>query len=127
MLKYIIFFFSAMVFLWGCKSGKTPDGVINKSRMINLLTEVHMIDGRIYTLRQEPDSLYKYGRGFYVALFKKYHTDSVQFKKSMNYYALRPLELQKMYDQILLNLKKKTDSLNKVQLKQNAIPAKQRR
>ena len=124
MLKYIIFFFSVVAFLSGCKGDKTPDGVISEARMINLLTEVHMIDGRIYTLRQEPDSLYKYGRGFYMALFTKYHTDSVQFKKSMNYYALQPLKLQKMYDQILLNLTKKTDSLNKVQLKQNAIPAK---
>ena len=124
MLKYIIFFFSAMVFLSGCKGGKTPDGVIAEPQMINLLTEVHMIDGRIYTLRQEPDSLYKNGKGFYMALFKKYHTDSVQFKKSMNYYARQPQEMQKMYDKILVNLQKKTDSLNKVQLKQNAIPAK---
>ncbi|MDB5157853.1 MAG: hypothetical protein JWR50_2560, partial [Mucilaginibacter sp.] len=34
----------------------------------------------------------------------------------------QPLELQKIYDQISLNLKKKTDSLNKLQIKQNALP-----
>jgi hypothetical protein len=121
MLKYITLFFSVSLFLSGCEADKTPNGVINQGRMTSLLTEVHMVDGRLYLVKQEPDSLYKYGTGRYVALFKKYHTDSVQFKKSMNYYATQPLALQKMYDQIALNLKKKTDSLNKLQIKQNAL------
>jgi hypothetical protein len=121
MLKYITLFFSVSFFLSACMSDKTPNDIINHDRMTNLLTEVHLIDGRLYLVKQEPDSLYKYGTGRYVALFKKYHTDSVQFKKSMNYYTSQPLELQKMYDQIGLNLKKKTDSLNKLQIKQNAL------
>jgi len=121
MLKHIIFFFSVMVFLSACKSDKTPPGVIREPRMIHLLTEVHMIDGSLYTTGQEPDSLYKYGLGKYLALFKRYHTDSVQFKRSMSYYAMQPTELLKMYDQITLILKKKTDSLNKIQYKQHAV------
>ncbi|MDB5132233.1 MAG: hypothetical protein JWR02_1982 [Mucilaginibacter sp.] len=122
MLKYITLFFSVSFFLSACKSDKTPDGIINQGRMASLLTEVHLVDGRLYLVKQESDSLYKYGTGRYVALFKKYHTDSVQFRKSMNYYATQPLALQKMYDQVALNLKKKTDSLNKLQFKQNALP-----
>jgi len=121
MLKYIIFFFSAMVFVSACKQNKAADGVIAEPRMINLLTELHIIDGSLTNVRQEPDSLYKYGLGKYLVLFKKYHTDSAQFKKSMNYYAMRPTELLKMYDRITLILKQKTDSLNKIQYKQHAL------
>ncbi|HWZ14314.1 MAG TPA: DUF4296 domain-containing protein [Mucilaginibacter sp.] len=121
MLKYITLFFSVSVFLSACSANKAPANVISPNRMASLLTEVHLIDGRLYLVKQEPDSLYKYGTGRYVALFKKYHTDSVQFRKSMDYYAAQPLELQKMYDQIGLNLKQKTDSLNKLQIKQNAL------
>jgi len=121
MLKYIALFFSAMVFFAACKQDKTRAGIIPESRMITLLTEVHIIDGSLYTLPQAPDSLYKYGMGKYLALFKKYHTDSTQFKKSMSYYAMQPAELLKMYDQITLILKNKTDSLNKIQYKQHAV------
>lgn len=122
MLKYITFFFSVSVFLFACKANKTVDGIISHDRMVRLLAEVHIFDGGLYTIKQEPDSLYKYGTGKYVALFKKYHTDSVQFKKSLSYYATQPLELQKIYDQIMFVLKQKTDSVNKIQIKQNAIP-----
>lgn len=121
MLKYIVLFFSVLIFLSACKPDKTPAGVISEPRMIRLLTEVHIIDGSLYTTVQEPDSLYKYGLGKYLALFKKYHTDSTQFKKSMSYYAMQPSELLKMYDQIALILKNKTDSLNKIQYKQHAL------
>src|SRR6185312_9603169 len=121
MLKYIVLFFSVMIILSACKHDKTLAGIISEPRMIHLLTEVHIIDGSLTNVRQEPDSLYKYGLGKYLALFKKYHTDSAQFKKSMNYYAMRPTELLKMYDRITPNLKQKTDSLNKIQYKQQAL------
>ncbi|HEY5326215.1 MAG TPA: DUF4296 domain-containing protein, partial [Mucilaginibacter sp.] len=78
-----------------------------------------------YSLPQSPDSLYKYGLNRYLSVFKKYHTDSAQFKKSLKYYTTQPDELEAMYDQVLANLKQKTDSLNKLQQKQyNAIPKK---
>jgi hypothetical protein len=63
--------------------------------------------------------------GTYLALFKKYNTDSVQFKKSFKYYSTQPAEMEAIYNQILKNLQRKTDSLNKIQLKQlNALPKK---
>ncbi|ASU34042.1 hypothetical protein MuYL_2152 [Mucilaginibacter xinganensis] len=89
--------------------------------MTRLLTEVHLIDGRMYGLFQSQDSLNKYGTSRYDALFKRYHTDSAQFTKSFKYYARQPVELQKMYDQILINLKQKNDSLVKVQHKADSL------
>ena len=121
MLKYIILFFSVMIFLSACKQDKTPAGILSKPRMISLLTQVHIVDGSLYTSQQEPDTLYKYGLGKYLALFKRYHTDSAEFKRSMSYYATQPAELLKMYDQITLTLRQKTDSLNKIQYKQHAV------
>ncbi len=125
MRKYISLFFSVTFLLSACKGGKTPEDVINHNRMTSLLTEVHIIDGILYTAPQNPDSLYKYGADKYVALFKQYHTDSVQFKKSLKYYATQPVELAAIYDQVRINLKQKLDSVNKLQQKQNnAIPKK---
>jgi hypothetical protein len=126
MRKYITLFFSVTFLLSACKGGKTPGEIINHDRMISLLTELHIVDGSVLSVPQFPDSLYKYGTGRYLVLFEKYHTDSVQFKKSLKYYTTKPVELQSIYDQVLVNLKQKTDSLNKLQQKQqyNAIPKK---
>ena len=125
MRKYITLFFSASLFLLSCKGNKAPDGIINHKRMVDLLMEVHIMDGRMYSVRQEPDSLYKYGLGKYYEVFKRFHTDTLQFRKSVQYYTTQPDEMQAMYDEILLKLKAKSDSINKAQLKQNnAIPKK---
>lgn len=123
MRKYITLFFSVTFFLCACKGEKTPPDIIDRKVMVNLLTEVHTIDGRMYSVKQEPDSLYKYGYGKYSALFKRYRIDTGQFRKSMVYYAQQPDELQVIYQEVLDNMKKKIDSLNKLQFKnKNAIP-----
>ena len=125
MHKYIILFFSVSFLLYSCTGNKTNGGIIKHDQMVSLLTEVHLIDGGIYTIPQNPDSLYKYGTGRYLSLFKKHHTDTAQFSKSLKYYTTQPLELQAMYEQVIKNLAKKADSLNKIQQKQyNALPKK---
>ena len=125
MRKYITLFFSVTFLLAACKGVKAPGEIINHNRMICLLTEVHIIDAGLVSVTPSPDSLYKYGAERFLTLFKKYHTDSVQFKKSLKYYTTQPVELQAIYDQVLVNLKQKTDSLNKLQQKQyDAIPKK---
>lgn len=123
MHKYIALFFLVTGFLSACKGGKSTREVISRDQMVNLLTEVHIVDGGIISIAQNPDSLYKYGTDRYLALFKKFHTDSAQFKASLKYYTTQPVELQAMYDKVLANLKQKTDSLNKLQQK-NALPPK---
>jgi Domain of unknown function (DUF4296) len=118
MHKYIKLFFFVLIFLAACRGNKTPTGILDKERMTNLLTEIHLVDASMYSLYQVPDTLYKYGTGKYLAVFKKYHTDSVQFKKSFKYYSLKPDALSDIYEQITNNLKHKSDSLNKINLEQ---------
>ena len=119
MRKYITLFFSVLLFLSACSNG-TPDGIIDKDRMIALLTDVHIVDSTLITIPQTPDTLYKYGKGRYLAVFAKYHTDSTQFKKSFAYYAgTKPVEFTDMYDQVLKNLQAKTDSVTKLMMKRN--------
>ncbi|TWI98067.1 uncharacterized protein DUF4296 [Mucilaginibacter frigoritolerans] len=132
MRKYITLFFSVTFFLYACKGDKTPAGIIKHDQMVSLLTDVHIIDGSLYSVQQTPDTLYKYGSGKYRALFKRYGIDTAQFRRSMKYYASQPTEMGAMYDQILANLKVKIDSLNKIQSKniqqkQNALSPNQHR
>jgi hypothetical protein len=119
MRKYITLFFLVTVILSSCND-KSDNSVIKHDEMVNVLTDMLIVDGSMYnTPSQNPDTLYKYGTGRYLALFKRHHIDSVQFRTSLKYYANKPVELQAMYDKILDNLKARTDSINKAILKQN--------
>jgi hypothetical protein len=71
------------------------------------------VDGAIYTVPQVPDSLYKYGRAKYIAVFKKHHTTDDQFQKSLKYYTTQPDRLQEMYNKIDAIIKAKIDSMNR--------------
>jgi hypothetical protein len=114
MHKYNKLFFSVLIFLAACKEAKTPNGIIQQARMTDLLTEIHIVDGSMYNVMQLPDTLYKYGSNKYLAMFKKYHTDSIQFKKSFKYYSSNPELMQSIYEQITKNIKTKSDSVTKL-------------
>ena len=124
MHKYYSLFFSVLLFLAACRGGSTPKGIIEQPQMTALLTEIHIIDGSMYSVMQAPDSLYKYGTGKYLAVFKKFHTDSTQFKNSFKYYAVNPEKLQIIYEQVTINIKQKSDSLNKLNQKKIAEDGK---
>ena len=116
MHKYNKLFFSVLILLAACSGNKTPDGIIAQDEMTNLLTDIHIVDGSMYNMMQGPDTLYKYSTDKYRYVFSKYHTDSVQFKKSFQYYSSHPEKLQVMYEQITINIKQKSDSVNKLNL-----------
>jgi hypothetical protein len=111
--KYL-FFLGLLVFTACTSEEKVPNDVISEERMPALLADIHIVDGDLYNVSQTPDSLYKYSMGHYLAVFKKYHTDSVQFKKSYTWYTRNPVKLDKIYDEVLKILQAKTDSIAKI-------------
>jgi hypothetical protein len=124
MHKYIILFFLVSLFLASCGSNDTPEGILKKPQMLSLLTDIHILDGELYNVPQQSDSLYKYGTNKYKALFKRHHTTDAQFRKSLDFYSKQPEVIQEMYDSLAGIVQKKIDSLNKkspTKLK-NAVP-----
>ena len=118
MPKYITAFFFTLAIFTSCGEGGAK-GIIKQPQMTGLLIDIHIADGSTYNLPQTPDSLYKYATARYLSVFKKHHTDSTQFINSLKYYARQPEELNDIYTKVLDNLKKKTDSLSTLQMKQN--------
>ncbi len=126
MHRYKILFFSLLMILYACGGKSIPGDVIQPDKMVKLLTEVHTADGAMYNVMQLPDSLYKYGTDRYLKIFKQFNTDSVQFRKSMQYYCTNPELLVDVYDQVGTVLKQKSDSLNKINQKEMAADQKRR-
>ena len=127
MRKHITLFFSALLLFAACKNEKTPPGIIKQDKMTNLLIAVHIVDGSVYNIDPQPDSLYKLATGKYKATFKKFGTDTGTFNKSIKYYSQHPDLMEAMYANIIKKLSFKQDSLNKAiqkQNKKNALPPK---
>jgi hypothetical protein len=124
MRKYISLFFLVSAFFTSCNLSSSPDGIIKPNRMVGLLIDIHTADGSLMNIIQEPDTLYKYGMGRYLAAFKKFGVDSAQFRASYKYYALHPDALSTIYDSVASKMKFKYDSLNKLVIKQNMANAK---
>ena len=136
MRKHNILFFLALLFLGACIGSNAPDGIIKQNEMVNLMVDVHIVDGSVYNIESaHPDSLYKYGINRYLNVFKSHHTDSLQFKKSLEYYSLHTDRFEEMYAEITTILQAKSDSINKIDSlnrikktpirpKRNAVPKK---
>jgi len=124
MRKYITLFFLGSLFLLSCSGNKPAKGILSPVDMVSLLTDVHTVDGRMYIVMQNPDSLYLKGMGHYLYVFKQHHTDSTQFKNSLKYYSGNPNDLSVIYDSVASKIKHKIDSLNNAQYNKHALPRK---
>ncbi len=116
MRKHIILFFSALLLLASCKGSLIGDDVIAKDKMVQMLTDIHIIDGSL-TVYAANDSLYKYGTNRYALLFKKYGVDTAYFNKSLRHYIAKSDEIVAIYDSVNVVLKRKSDSIGRVQAK----------
>lgn len=102
-----------IIFLFSCKSDRLPEGIIGRKEMADLLVDVHLADGAVY-MTAMPDSINKYGMGLYKAVFNKHKVDSVTFRKSFQYYAQHPVDMDKIYANVMKVLQHKQDSVTKV-------------
>lgn len=97
----LLLLFYTIIFFASC-GDSTPKGIIAKKEMTSLLTDFHLADG--YASMLYGDEKKKDIAAVYKAVYKKYKTDSVQVRKSLEYYTARPQELQLMYLEIDSNL-----------------------
>ncbi|MEO6523493.1 MAG: DUF4296 domain-containing protein [Mucilaginibacter sp.] len=110
---YLILFFCVSVFFISCKDKKIPDDVVPIHEMAALLTDIHIVDGSLYEVPQQMDTLTKHGLGMYMAVFKMHHIDTATFKRSITFYSSQPILLDQMYVGIEQRIQRKIDSLQK--------------
>lgn len=81
-----------------------PDDLIGKEKMIEVLTDVHLIEGSRTGLSIMGDTI---GLAvYYDRLFKKHSITKEQYDNSFNYYIEFPEELDAMYERVIENLTK---------------------
>lgn len=115
-----------LMFLMACRHNGAPDNLIDTNKFIPLMVDIHLADGYLSTGSQVPESLSYRGNGLYQAIFKKYDVDSVQFKKSFQYYAKNLTDMNKIYTSVVARLTAKNDSITKYNAAQEIKIAKHR-
>lgn len=100
-LLYSIFL-SFFIFI-SCSKRK-PDGILSESKIIDVLTEVSLVDGYLNTIPN--DSSQRMMPALYDVIFKKYKIDSATFVKNLDFYFADPNLTEKIY--LVVN-----DNLNK--------------
>jgi predicted RNA-binding protein with PUA-like domain len=91
--------------------------VIKEDKMIDLLVDIHLVDGQLYNYFNVPeDSISRMGGDMFSAVFRKHHTDSTQFNNSYAYYAAQPEKMNKLYDQVIIKLTALNEHYNKLHL-----------
>lgn len=101
-MKRLLLLFFIINFLCACKSGDSPEGVLGREEMIDVLTSVHLADG--YASSLYTDSSRNKIASLYAAIYKKHNTDSLGIRKSLEFYSRNPAELKIMYETITANL-----------------------
>ncbi|WP_069661137.1 DUF4296 domain-containing protein [Arcticibacter eurypsychrophilus] len=102
-MKSLLLLFFIMIFFIACDSGRSPKGIIGEKEMIDVLTDVHLVDG--YASTMYADSNRNTIAALYMAIYKKHNTDSVGIRKSLEYYSRHPDELKIMYESVNAKLK----------------------
>ena len=82
----------ALIFgLSACSSDEKPKNLIDQGTMVNIMTDVHLIEAEINNLhlQHQDSSVFMYQK-LKVQLLKKYNTDTAVFNASFKYYDLNP-------------------------------------
>lgn len=97
MQRLILIILSSFFLLISCNKS-APEGILPENKMVDLMAEVHLLDGYFNTL--PIDSSRKLIDGMYNRVFENYGIDSVSFKTNLNYYLGNPTLSKKVYVQI---------------------------
>ena len=111
-MKRLLALFSGLIFLVSCTRKETPAGLLEREKMIAVLTDVHLVEGYSGTV-MDADSMKQVLADYMDLVYRKHQTDSVQFRKSLKYYSGLPKELNQMYDRVIRNLEARQRDLNK--------------
>ena len=104
---YIIFVF---VFL-SCESKvkyDKPDDLISKEQMIDLLTDIHLVNGTTGVKNKDLEK----DKNYMSLIYEKYNIDSTQFAASNIYYTANISEYENIFEEVEKRLKNLQDKYN---------------
>ncbi len=98
---------ACLLLLVGCGNPgkmKVPEAYIQPNKMVEVLVDVHLIEGARSGNDIQGDSLQV--DDYYKAVFVKHQISEENFRESFHFYSKHPLEFEKMFDQVIESIAK---------------------
>lgn len=104
-----------LLFLFGgscAKKEKKPENIWDNDRFAAVLTEVQLAEAAVRLgYHKNIDSLIP-NDSVYAAALRKMNTSRSDFDSNYNYYLDHPEEMEKVYEQVITNLSKRSAAIN---------------
>lgn len=124
-MKYFIYLVFLFMMFTGCKPG-IPKDILQPDEMALVLHDIHIFDGYVTSITHI-DTARKTAAEYYNGIFKKFHTDSATYNKSLDYYIKHPRQMTEIYTKVTGRLKKEKDILIKADSLKDARSSKSAR
>ena len=82
----------------------SADSVIDRSQMIKVLADVHLIEATLTLQRNRRENIPLLTQSYYQWLCRKYSMSLLRFRENLNYYKSDPQDFSKMYKEVAKNL-----------------------
>lgn len=100
----------AFILLAGCGTGVTfdgppaPEGVIARDTFVQVLTEVHLIEGALKQRLFRNDDSQERALSHYAELYDRWSIDEERFKTTYTWWYQRPVEMDALLEEVAENL-----------------------
>jgi hypothetical protein len=99
-----------LILLAACNS--RPKGVLSQHDMINVLTDLHKLDGSM-NAKGLPYNQFDLKNEYYISVLQKYGITQAEFDSSLVWYSKNPKNFDKIYDKVLEQLTDLQNDINK--------------
>ena len=97
------FYFLSFLILFSCQDQKEGENIIPKEQFTNILEEIH--------LKESESQLNRINNTDYQEILSEYNVSKTDFENTLQYYSERLDLLEKIYEDIELNLEEKRNQL----------------
>ncbi len=108
MKRLLIFFCFLSLFSCESRKEKAPEYVWSEERFTEVLTEFQLAEAIVRLGYHRSNDTLIPNDSIYNALFRKMDISRIEFDSNYNYYLKDPKVLEKVYDQVLVNLSKRS-------------------
>ncbi len=112
-MRYFVVFALLSLFLLSCHKHsqiKIPADIIQPDSLVQVLTDVHIMQATVQLGYTQNDSLFATQKAFQ-SLWKKHHMTQDDYDKDMKFYSYHPELLDSVYEKVLSNLEQQKAEL----------------
>jgi hypothetical protein len=111
-MRKVVIILAAISFLTACNSPKTPDHVIPKDIMIDIIVDIHMTDAMMTITEIRKGIMEEYSNNIYDQILSQHGYSRHDFDTSVYYYSFDINQYDEIYKEVL-NVLSERDALIK--------------